>query len=156
VNPLFDGVNSWYGSGPKKKQQGCYEKMWEFLERIWRNRPGAPPSGRKRTQSDTVGKERALRANDRDYNAEFGYADNYIKTSKYNVITFLPKNLGEQFLRLANFYFLVLMILQVAFRRLLKDLTVLLAHSANFFNRLVFHCHSAGYCTCRVSDKGWI
>ncbi|XP_043930717.1 phospholipid-transporting ATPase IC isoform X2 [Protopterus annectens] len=40
------------------------------------------------------------------------YADNSIKTSKYNVITFLPRNLIEQFQRAANFYFLVLLILQ--------------------------------------------
>ncbi|CAD6194597.1 unnamed protein product [Caenorhabditis auriculariae] len=56
--------------------------------------------------------ERRLRANNRDYNARFKYADNYIKTSKYNLITFLPQNLFEQFQRIANFYFLVLMCLQ--------------------------------------------
>ncbi|CAJ0602595.1 unnamed protein product [Cylicocyclus nassatus] len=56
--------------------------------------------------------ERRLRANDRAYNSQFKYADNYIKTSKYNLITFVPQNLFEQFQRIANFYFLVLMILQ--------------------------------------------
>ncbi|KAJ1349119.1 hypothetical protein KIN20_004570 [Parelaphostrongylus tenuis] len=56
--------------------------------------------------------ERRLRANDRVYNSQFKYAGNYIKTSKYNIITFVPKNLFEQFQRIANFYFLVLMILQ--------------------------------------------
>ncbi|KAJ7420092.1 Phospholipid-transporting ATPase IC [Pitangus sulphuratus] len=40
------------------------------------------------------------------------YADNAIKTYKYNAITFLPLNLFEQFKRAANFYFLVLLILQ--------------------------------------------
>ncbi|KAH7695805.1 Protein TAT-2 a, partial [Aphelenchoides avenae] len=39
--------------------------------------------------------------------------DNFIKTSKYNLLTFLPMNLFEQFNRLANFYFLLLMILQI-------------------------------------------
>ena len=39
--------------------------------------------------------------------------NNAIKTSKYNIITFLPLNLFEQFRRLANAYFLFLMILQV-------------------------------------------
>uniref|UniRef100_A0A915IDM9 P-type ATPase N-terminal domain-containing protein n=1 Tax=Romanomermis culicivorax TaxID=13658 RepID=A0A915IDM9_ROMCU len=38
---------------------------------------------------------------------------NGIQTSKYNLITFIPKNLSEQFLRLANFYFLTLVILQL-------------------------------------------
>uniref|UniRef100_A0A6I8N5H2 Phospholipid-transporting ATPase n=1 Tax=Ornithorhynchus anatinus TaxID=9258 RepID=A0A6I8N5H2_ORNAN len=37
---------------------------------------------------------------------------NSIKTSKYNIITFLPLNLFEQFQRLANAYFLVLLVLQ--------------------------------------------
>lgn len=32
---------------------------------------------------------------------------NEISTSKYNLVTFLPKNLLEQFSRLANLYFLV-------------------------------------------------
>ncbi|NWR39145.1 AT8B1 ATPase, partial [Tachuris rubrigastra] len=40
------------------------------------------------------------------------YADNAIKTYKYNAITFLPLNLFEQFKRAANFYFLILLILQ--------------------------------------------
>ncbi|CAM5144323.1 unnamed protein product [Natator depressus] len=40
------------------------------------------------------------------------YAGNAIKTYKYNAITFLPLNLLEQFKRVANFYFLVLLILQ--------------------------------------------
>jgi len=39
--------------------------------------------------------------------------NNYIKTSKYSVLTFLPLNLFEQFQRLANFYFLCLLVLQV-------------------------------------------
>lgn len=39
--------------------------------------------------------------------------NNAIKTSKYNIFTFLPLNLFEQFRRLANAYFLFLMILQV-------------------------------------------
>ena len=41
--------------------------------------------------------------------------NNYITTSKYNIFTFLPKNLFEQLHRLANAYFVVLLILQVGF-----------------------------------------
>uniref|UniRef100_A0A3Q3AWV7 Phospholipid-transporting ATPase n=1 Tax=Kryptolebias marmoratus TaxID=37003 RepID=A0A3Q3AWV7_KRYMA len=58
-------------------------------------------------------KERLLRANDRSYNLSFHYAKNAIKTSKYNVFTFLPLNLFEQFTRLANAYFLFLLVLQL-------------------------------------------
>uniref|UniRef100_A0A8C9S7D5 Phospholipid-transporting ATPase n=1 Tax=Scleropages formosus TaxID=113540 RepID=A0A8C9S7D5_SCLFO len=39
--------------------------------------------------------------------------DNHIKTSKYNIFTFLPINLFEQFQRVANAYFLFLLILQL-------------------------------------------
>ncbi|XP_015596375.1 phospholipid-transporting ATPase ID isoform X2 [Cephus cinctus] len=57
--------------------------------------------------------ERRIRANNREYNSQFNYANNYIKTSKYTILTFLPLNLFEQFQRLANFYFLCLLVLQV-------------------------------------------
>uniref|UniRef100_A0A8D2KIY7 Phospholipid-transporting ATPase n=1 Tax=Urocitellus parryii TaxID=9999 RepID=A0A8D2KIY7_UROPR len=66
-----------------------------------------------------------VKANDRKYHEqphfmntkffcikESKYASNAIKTYKYNVLTFLPMNLFEQFKRAANFYFLVLLILQ--------------------------------------------
>ncbi|KAK8940236.1 putative phospholipid-transporting ATPase 9 [Platanthera guangdongensis] len=35
------------------------------------------------------------------------YGPNYVSTTKYNLATFLPKSLFEQFRRVANFYFLV-------------------------------------------------
>ena len=44
----------------------------------------------------------------------FLFQNNRIKTSKYTLLTFLPLNLLEQFQRLANFYFLCLLILQVS------------------------------------------
>uniref|UniRef100_A0A4W5P6B9 Phospholipid-transporting ATPase n=1 Tax=Hucho hucho TaxID=62062 RepID=A0A4W5P6B9_9TELE len=63
------------------------------------------------------------RANDREFNLSYEYAvstvidylfqDNAIKTSKYNIFTFLPLNLFEQFQRLANAYFLFLLCLQL-------------------------------------------
>ncbi|CAM4667178.1 phospholipid-transporting ATPase ID-like isoform X1 [Lepidochelys kempii] len=57
--------------------------------------------------------QRHLQANNRDFNLEFEYANNSIKTSKYNFFTFLPLNLFEQFQRIANAYFLFLLILQL-------------------------------------------
>ncbi|XP_030386581.1 phospholipid-transporting ATPase ID isoform X2 [Scaptodrosophila lebanonensis] len=57
--------------------------------------------------------ERRIRANDKEFNTQFKYHNNYIKTSKYSLLTFLPFNLLEQFQRLANFYFLCLLVLQL-------------------------------------------
>uniref|UniRef100_A0A2K6LJ11 Phospholipid-transporting ATPase n=1 Tax=Rhinopithecus bieti TaxID=61621 RepID=A0A2K6LJ11_RHIBE len=66
-----------------------------------------------------------VKANDRKYHEqphfmntkffcikESKYANNAIKTYKYNVFTFIPMNLFEQFKRAANLYFLILLILQ--------------------------------------------
>ncbi|XP_061211990.1 phospholipid-transporting ATPase IK isoform X2 [Neopsephotus bourkii] len=64
-----------------------------------------------------------VRANDRNYHRQFKkrfafclskqkYAGNAIKTAKYNVLTFLPLNLYEQFHRMANVYFVFVILLQ--------------------------------------------
>ncbi|CAL4078446.1 unnamed protein product, partial [Meganyctiphanes norvegica] len=57
--------------------------------------------------------ERIIKANDPEFNFQFKYAKNFIKTSKYNVFTFIPLTLFEQFQRLANFYFLCLLVIQL-------------------------------------------
>ncbi|KAF2074244.1 hypothetical protein CYY_004454 [Polysphondylium violaceum] len=41
------------------------------------------------------------------------FPKNYIRTTKYTVLTFIPKNLFEQFRRLSNFYFLCVLIIQL-------------------------------------------
>lgn len=41
------------------------------------------------------------------------YVRNKVRTSKYTLFTFIPKNLSEQFRRVANIYFLGLVVLQV-------------------------------------------
>uniref|UniRef100_G1LS43 Phospholipid-transporting ATPase n=2 Tax=Ailuropoda melanoleuca TaxID=9646 RepID=G1LS43_AILME len=56
---------------------------------------------------------RYLQANGRELNSKFGYPNNTIKTSRYSVLNFLPLNLFEQFQRLANAYFLILLFLQL-------------------------------------------
>jgi Phospholipid-translocating ATPase N-terminal len=45
--------------------------------------------------------------------SEKTYCNNFIKTSKYSLINFLPKSIFEQFRRLGNQYFLLLVILMV-------------------------------------------
>ena len=53
--------------------------------------------------------ERLFYLHDREANLEF--RSNYIKTTKYTLITFLPLSLLTQFARLANIYFLIVAIL---------------------------------------------
>lgn len=40
-------------------------------------------------------------------------ADNSVVTSKYNLVTFIPRSLFEQFRRIANIYFLVISVLMM-------------------------------------------
>jgi len=41
------------------------------------------------------------------------YKDNKVTTSKYNILTFLPLNLMLQFSKMANFYFLVMLLMEL-------------------------------------------
>ncbi|XP_054254456.1 phospholipid-transporting ATPase IC [Indicator indicator] len=104
----------------------------ETEEELESRQPAAEP-GQRRADGAAQGGGRTLRrdyswqvkANDRRFHEQpqfqrtvflgfkrSKYAGNAIKTYKYNPITFLPLNLLEQFKRAANFYFLVLLILQ--------------------------------------------
>lgn len=47
-----------------------------------------------------------------NYNVE-KFKNNKVTTSKYNVLTFLPLNLILQFSKMANFYFLILLIMEM-------------------------------------------
>ncbi|XP_060804659.1 probable phospholipid-transporting ATPase IM isoform X1 [Amyelois transitella] len=92
--------------------------LLELLGKLVRRDQPAPPHRRARHNHRfrtfvSCDNERRIKANNREYNAQFRYANNYIKTSKYSIVTFLPLNLLEQFQRLANFYFLCLLVLQL-------------------------------------------
>lgn len=56
---------------------------------------------------------RTIYINDPESNIIFNYPDNTVTTAKYSIITFLPKNLFEQFCRLANIYFIIISALQL-------------------------------------------
>ncbi|KAK2542133.1 Atp8b3 [Columba guinea] len=82
-----------------------------------------PASGHARGKRHLPAFTWEVRANDRNYHAQFRrksafclskrkYAGNAIRTAKYNVLTFLPLNLYEQFHRMANIYFVFVILLQ--------------------------------------------
>ncbi|OVA09139.1 Cation-transporting P-type ATPase [Macleaya cordata] len=54
---------------------------------------------------------RTIYCNDREANLPVKFKGNSISTTKYNILTFLPKGLFEQFRRVANLYFLMISIL---------------------------------------------
>lgn len=54
---------------------------------------------------------RTIYCNDRDFSSLAKFKGNSVSTTKYNVLTFLPKGLFEQFRRVANLYFLTISIL---------------------------------------------
>eukprot|EP00854_Cymbomonas_tetramitiformis_P004996 gene4996-6085_t len=50
---------------------------------------------------------RKIHINEVDACREYRFPSNYVSTTKYNLLTFLPKSLYEQFRRIANLYFTV-------------------------------------------------
>jgi phospholipid-translocating ATPase len=50
--------------------------------------------------------------NDREENSKSKYPNNYVQTTKYSLLTFIPKCIFYQFMRLANIYFLLTAIVQ--------------------------------------------
>lgn len=64
--------------------------------------------GRVQPQAPT---HRTIFCNDRDANFAVRFKGNSVSTTKYNILTFLPKGLFEQFRRVANLYFLMISIL---------------------------------------------
>ena len=68
--------------------------------------PGAPATGED-------GGSFTVLMNDQPGNNAQMFPSNFIKTSKYSLLTFLPLNLFEQFKRFANIYFLACIIIQI-------------------------------------------
>ena len=62
-------------------------------------------TGKKEVDPSTLG-PRIVHLNNPPENYNLGYRDNHISTTKYNVATFLPKFLFEQFSKYANLFFL--------------------------------------------------
>jgi len=79
--------------------------------------PRLPPAnfkfgfGRGKVDYSTAG-PRIIQLNNPPANAEHKYVDNHISTAKYNIATFIPKFLLEQFSKYANLFFLFTAVLQ--------------------------------------------
>lgn len=67
--------------------------------------------GGNKPDPSTLG-PRIIHLNNPPANAENKYVDNHISTTKYNIVTFLPKFLFEQFSKYANLFFLFTAALQ--------------------------------------------
>jgi len=67
--------------------------------------------GSRQPDPSTLG-PRVIHLNNPPANAGKNYVDNHVSTAKYNVVTFLPKFLFEQFSKFANIFFLFTSALQ--------------------------------------------
>jgi phospholipid-transporting ATPase len=67
--------------------------------------------GRGAPDPSTLG-PRIIHLNNPPANSQNKYVDNHVSTAKYNIVTFLPKFLKEQFSKYANLFFLFTAILQ--------------------------------------------
>lgn len=104
--PLDQSDGGWFSKPPK--DEDATEPDWVTL--TWRSKlPRFLPFSLLIPEEE----RRRVQANNREYNRRYPYAGNVVITSKYNVLTFIPRNLFEQFLRVANLYFLLLTIIQL-------------------------------------------
>ncbi|XP_057530922.1 phospholipid-transporting ATPase 3-like [Amaranthus tricolor] len=94
----WDRVQSSSRSGFTRNSSELNQSSSPQTVRLGRVQPQAPS-------------HRTIFCNDRDANALTKFKGNSVSTTKYNVLTFLPKGLFEQFRRVANLYFLTISIL---------------------------------------------
>ena len=71
----------------------------------------------------------------------FSSQQNKITTSKYNIFTFVPKNLFEQFQRIANAYFLGLLIRQVSATLIMCVACMLVQMMGNEHSVIIWYNH---------------
>ncbi|KAJ3295872.1 hypothetical protein HDU79_008224 [Rhizoclosmatium sp. JEL0117] len=71
-----------------------------------------PPCQQQQQQPSDATQQSPTKEKDKLFEPASMGASNKVRTSKYTLISFLPKNLFEQFRSIANFYFLSLVVLQ--------------------------------------------
>lgn len=64
------------------------------------------------SEEDDHSQTRTFHINDHERNKQYNYKSNYIRTTKYTAISYLPFCLLTQFRRFANIYFLIIAVLQ--------------------------------------------
>ena len=98
----------------------CRDRLCFLWRKCSRKTDGGHPGGIGGTSTPTTGfdRNRILVPNHtipsdvpKDKHPNGSYSDNHIRTTKYTLLSFLPKNLYEQFHRFANLYFLFIVIL---------------------------------------------
>ncbi|KAL2197742.1 hypothetical protein P885DRAFT_77420 [Corynascus similis CBS 632.67] len=106
------GRKKGFGSIPWAKVQDAAERAYHryIVEGLLRQKP-LPPSqdGRHIPLKPGLARRKPLK----DERTGHAYVSNFIRSSRYTLWNFLPKQLFFQFSKLANFYFLVIGILQM-------------------------------------------
>jgi hypothetical protein len=67
----------------------------------------------QRNKNQNEGQPRIIHINNRELNDQQKFMSNSVSTAKYNVVTFLPKFLYEEFSKAANVFFLFISGIQV-------------------------------------------
>ncbi len=113
--PLASSGGKKYGTqGPSSPQRHGGIRNWKDYLNYWRNlQLGKFQWPWKRDKPPAP--QRSIYFNNREKNKSgVKYCSNRISTTKYNILTFIPKFLFDQFRRYANLFFLVIALLQVS------------------------------------------
>ncbi|KAI5924225.1 hypothetical protein F4810DRAFT_709943 [Camillea tinctor] len=108
-----DRKRKWAG-GPRVKLMKAYNEYYQkwIIEGLLRQKP-LPPSRDGRHIPLRAEGVRTSPLVDERRGKQQHYISNFIRSSRYTILSFLPKQLYFQFSKLANFYFLVIGILQM-------------------------------------------
>jgi phospholipid-translocating ATPase len=107
--PNYD---TWLHESKPGKRSGTVKKIREVAEQarkfIFRIKDVPPSKDGRHILVDAARKERLI-----DERTKQPYASNWIRSTRYSAWNFVPRQLVAQFSKLANFYFLVISILQL-------------------------------------------
>ncbi|WWC88623.1 uncharacterized protein L201_003536 [Kwoniella dendrophila CBS 6074] len=118
MTSIGTNTDSEFGGSPKKPGPGVTSNDTETIPTIVEPSLSDSLKGKKKEQPK---QRRTIYVNlklgsfllDKKGDPITKYVRNKVRTSKYTLITFIPKNLFEQFRRVANIYFLFLVIIQL-------------------------------------------